>query len=55
MRLRVYDADDKMPFFKEKKGRKVSYRQEWNGNKQSISFTPTTSKGSCITSIKSQL
>ncbi|WP_315362871.1 hypothetical protein [Prevotella jejuni] len=52
MRLRVYDDDDKMPFFKEKKGRKVSYRQEWNGNKQSISFTPTTSKGSCITSIK---
>ena len=41
-----------MPISKEKKGRKVSYRQEWKGNKQSISFTPTTSKGSCITSIK---
>lgn len=51
-RLSVYDADDKMPTSKEKKGRKEFYRQEWKGNKQSISFTPTTSKGSCITSIK---
>ena len=52
MRLSVYDDDNKMPISKEKKGRKEFYRQEWKGNKQSISFTPTTSKGSCITSIK---
>lgn len=31
---------------------KDSYRQEWKGNKQSISFTPTTGNGSCIKSIK---
>ena len=52
MRLRVYGDDYKMPFSKEKKGRKDSYRQEWKGNKQSISFTPTAGNGSCITSIK---
>lgn len=50
-RLRVYDDDDKMSISKEKKGRKEFYRQEWEGNKQSISFTPTTAKGSFITSI----
>lgn len=51
-RLSVYDDDDKMPTYKVKKGGKDSYQQEWNGNKQSISFTPTTSKGSFIKSIK---
>lgn len=51
-RLRVYDDENKMPISKEKRGRKVSYRQEWKGNKQSISFTPTTSNGSLIKSIK---
>lgn len=51
-RLSVYDDDDKMPTYKVKKGGKDSYQQEWNGNKQSISFTPTTSNGSFIKSIK---
>lgn len=51
-RLRVYDDDDKMSNPKKEKGGKDSYQQEWKGNRQSISFTPTTGNGSCITSIK---
>ena len=51
-RLRVYDDDDKMSNPKKEKGGKDSYQQEWKGNRQSISFTPMTGNGSCITSIK---
>ena len=39
-------------FLRKKRVERNFYRQEWKGNKQSISFTPTTGNGSCITSIK---